>query len=194
MVNSESVISEEVGYAFEHHPARIGVDIRWFRDRYRGLMGLVNKDFANQDEVNVQGGDLTVRWEPRDGTRLRLAYAGNQVQSQDKGGVYSKSVPANTLSLYWNQALLDAINLSLNYQRVSEMFWLDSGQRKRSLPPIDYLNLRLAKRMMIRGRQAELAWVMQNALGHHADYYLGIFGAPENRATRNSFIQFSLEL
>ncbi|QDX80497.1 hypothetical protein B9N43_04055 [Denitratisoma sp. DHT3] len=192
-MNSESAISEEIGYALEYHPARVTLDMRWFRDRYRGLVGMENKDVVNQDEVRVQGGDLTARWEPRDGTRLRLAYSANRVHADDRGGSYSISVPASTLSAYWDQALTRTMDFSLNYQRVGAMFWLDSGQKKRSLPPIDYLNLRLANRMTLGPHRVVLAWVMQNALGSHSEYYLGIFGTPVTRATRISFIEFSVE-
>ncbi|CAB1368073.1 TonB-dependent receptor plug domain-containing protein [Denitratisoma oestradiolicum] len=193
VVDSESAVSQELGYAFEYTPAHLTLDMRWFRDRYRGLTGMVNKDIVNQDDVDVEGGDLTLRWEPMDGTRLRLAYAGNQVKSTDLGGAYSISVPSNTLSMFWDQTLPQTMDFSLNYQRVSKMFWLDAGQKKRIMPAIDYLNLRLAKRLNLGPNRAELAWVMQNALGHHREYYLGILGTPDNIPTRTSFIHFSLE-
>lgn len=193
IVDSESAVSKELGYAFEYTPARLTLDMRWFRDRFQGLTGMVNKDIVNQDDVNVEGGDLTLRWEPWSGTRLRLAYAGNQVTSSDLGGAYSISVPSNTLAMFWDQTLPQAMDFSLNYQRVSKMFWLDAAQKKRPMPAIDYLNLRLVKRLNLGPNRAELAWVMQNALGRYREYYLGILGTPDNIPTRTNFIQLSLE-
>lgn len=193
-VNSESVMSSELGYSFEYQPALLALDMRWFTDRYRNLVATYKKDFVNTDDVNVRGGELTVRWEPREGTRLRLAYSLNRVSAADKGGSYTLSVPPNTVSAYWDQTLPRDMNFSVNYQRVGRMLWLDSGEKNQTLPPINYLNLRLARKINLAQKRAELAWVMQNALGNHSEYYLGILGAPLTRATRVNFIEFTLEL
>lgn len=192
IVNSETVYSEEVGYVFELPQQHLTVDTRWFRDRYRGLVGQVRYDMVNQDDAVLEGGDITVGWEPLKGTRLRISGAENHVRSTNLGGAYTGSVPTSTLALFWDQRLPDDYGFSLNYQRVSAMAWLDSAQKKLRNPPIDYLNLRLNKPFNLGSTKGEVSWVMQNALGHHHEYYMGILGTPLTVAKRTSFIQISL--
>jgi hypothetical protein len=73
------------------------------------------------------------------------------------------------------------------------MFWLDAGQNQQSIPAIDHLNVKLAKTFHYGEHEIELAGIVQNALGHYRDYYLGAPLSPrENVADRVAFLQMTL--
>jgi len=188
-VNSETVASQEVGYAFELPLLRLTGDMRAFHDRYRGLVGQRGLDIVNMDDATIKGGDFTLNWNPRQETRVRLALSGSHITSTDQGGLYSQSVPASTVALFCSQQLGTDVDVSINYQRVGSMFWTDAGVPKKPIPPIEYLNLRLARKVSYRDSAGELALVVQNALGNHTEYYVG---APRAVAVRAIFAQFSL--
>lgn len=202
-VDSERVRSQELGYVFSFPQAALSGDARWFSDHYTGLIAFrgqqikvppfVGGDAVNLDEARTTGIDLTLQWHPLDDTHIRLAAAHTRTTSTDMGGMYSTSVPSDTLSLLLSQSFSKGWAASANYQRVSDMFWVDAGQQKRSIPAIDHLNLKLAKTFHCQDYELELAGVMQNALGHYRDYYLGpAFSTPQNVADRVSYLQLSI--
>lgn len=201
-VDSERIRSKEVGYVFSFPQAALTGDARWFSDRYSGLISFrgqsnsppfVGGDAVNLDDTHITGVDLTLQWQPFDDTHIRVAAAHSKTTSTDMGGKYSTSVPQNTLSLLLSRSFAIDWAVSANYQRVGAMFWTDAGQEKRSMPAIDHLNLKLAKKFRCGEHEVELAGVVQNALGHYRDYYLGpAFGTPENVAARVSYLQMSI--
>ncbi|HQR02969.1 MAG: TonB-dependent receptor [Proteobacteria bacterium] len=190
---SESVFSEEVGYAFDIPGYRLSGDMRWFQDRYRGLMAARGGDFVNLDDARLSGADLTLRWRAAEDTLLLLTASHTRALSSDISTAYSASVPANVVGFYWDQALSTRWNVTANYQRVGAMGWTDAGQLGLPMPPIEHLNLRLARRFSMAGAKGELALVVQNALGPYRDYYLGIRGTPQNIADRVAFLQLLIE-
>ena len=201
-VDSERVHSEELGYVFNIPQAALSGDMRWFSDYYTGLIAFhgqvkfVNgSDAVNLDDARTTGLDLTLQWNPLTDTHVRLAAAHTETTSKsDTSGQYRKSVPHNTLSLLLSQSFSPGWEASANYQRVSDMFWTDAGQKRTSMPVIEHLNLKLAKRINMGDYRGEIAGVMQNALGHYRDYYLGgTFGTPDNIARRVAFLQVKID-
>jgi outer membrane receptor protein involved in Fe transport len=191
--NSESILSHEIGYAFSLPNSRLSGDMRWFSDRLGGLVGQINNGgvtFINMDDVYVRGGDLTLNWLPRAGTRLRMAFSKTKIYANDQGGTYSISAPDNTVSLFLGQSLAYGLEFSANYQRVGAMFWTDAGSPKRPIAPIEHLNLRLAKAYHFGANRAEAALVVQEALGNHHAYYLS---TPKTIASRLASVQLSLD-
>ncbi|HEY6897237.1 MAG TPA: TonB-dependent receptor [Rhodocyclaceae bacterium] len=189
-VDSESVRSDEIGYAFELPEHKFGGDMRWFVDHYRDLIGQSGLDYVNRDTARAEGGDLTLRWEPRSGTLLRLAAATTRIVSSDDLGHYSVSAPRQTLSLLWDQKIAPQTNFSANFQRVGKMAWLDAGENGRQLPAIDYLTLKLSQTLPMNSATGKLSLVVQNALGRHKEYYAGT--SPLTVADRVAFIQYSM--
>ena len=199
-VDSEKVRSKEVGYNFSFPQMSANGDVRWFSDRYSGLISyrgrtaLVGGDAVNLNEARTTGVDLTLQWTPCVDTQIRLAAAHSHTTSTDIGGMYSTSVPNDTLSLLLSRSFAGSWTASANYQRVGSMFWVDAGQNKQSIPAIDHLNLRLAKRIKMGDHMVEVAGVIQNALGHYRDYYLGpLQGTPDNVADRIFFMQLKFD-
>lgn len=206
-MDSEKMRSEEVGYSFQLRDADIGGDVRVVREHHTGLMAqtpgalaLTPFDFANVDQVDVFGSDLTLHWRPRETTFLRLAFNRTDIGSSTDPKTYNQSAPKSTLSLLWDQRLSNDWRFSFNYQRIGAMSWTDisdvgpqTDKRKPLLPAIDYLNLRLGKKIPLTGlSSSELAVVVQNALGRHREYFPGnvVNGSPETVASRVVFLQF----
>jgi iron complex outermembrane receptor protein len=194
--NSESVFSKEIGYVFDLPDWSFGGDARIFSDRYRGLMSLRGGDAVNLDDAELSGADLSLRWAISDKTKVKLALARTYVHSTDIGVFYSASVPKNTISLFFDQTFADDLIFTVNYQHVSAMFWTDGRAPNLTpniIPAIDHLNLRLAKRINLGDHWVEVAGVIQNALGHYRDYYVGsVGGTPNNVAQRIGFLQIKI--
>jgi iron complex outermembrane receptor protein len=197
-VSSESVFSKELGYVFDLPAWSFGGDARIFSDRYRGLMSLRGGDAVNLDDARQSGADLSLHWKVSDATSIKLAMARTYAHSTNLGGGegYSVSAPRNTISLFVDQVFADNLIFTVNYQHVSAMFWTDAGAPNHNpniIPAIDHLNLRLAKRINLGDHSVEVAGVIQNALGHYRDYYVGsVGGTPNNVAQRIGFLQVKI--
>ncbi|RTL54921.1 MAG: hypothetical protein EKK46_07590, partial [Rhodocyclaceae bacterium] len=200
-IDNEHLRVEELGYSFELPEWNFGGDARWAWEHHRGLSATVgsfpNVDIVNKNRVEVEAGDLTLRWKPVDGTLLRLALARLTVKSSTAPSSYNASAPENTVSFLWDQHLPSNWRASANYQRVSAMHWLDAGNGllgNPALPPIENLNLRLGKRLLLPGfADSEIAVVMQNALGKHREYFAGfaVNQTSDTVASRVTFLQFN---
>lgn len=195
-VDSETVRTDEIGYSFNVPEWQIGGDFRVASDHYHGLITAVGSNFVNVDRVDVESNDATVFWRPTDRTTLRLAISHIAVSSPTSPASYNNSAPQNTLSLLWDQRITEEWRGSVNYQRVSSMAWTDAGDSSAgnpALPPIEYLNLRLAKKIRASSlHDGEIALVVQNALGNHREYFAGIAknGTADTIASRTAFLQF----
>lgn len=200
--NNEVTQTEELGYAFTLPELGLSGDMRWYWEHNHGL--LLSKpgptgiaDFYNVDRVDVEGGDITVKWQPRPETMLRFAYGSNWVRSSTDPASFNGSAPSSTFGLFWDEKLSNSLRFSSNYQRVGSMHWLDAGSSNgnQSLPPIEYLNLRLASDFsLLEYCDSSIALVIQNALGRHREYFAGLArnGTSETVASRLTYLQLSL--
>lgn len=180
VVDSEVVRSDEIGYAFELPAWKVRGDSRYFWQGYHGLVarernpanGNIN-DYFNRYRVEVSGGDLSLQWQFQEATRFWLSLARTTIMS-NRPEAYDRSAPETTVSVMVDHKLPNGWGASANYQRVSSMFWTDSGANFRSIPPIEYLNLRLSKQIALPGwSSGEVAVGVINAMGNHVEYYVG---------------------
>lgn len=205
MADNEVTRTEELGYAFNVNEWGLSGDFRWAWEHHHGLLGaqllpfggLSPSDFRNLDRVTVEGGDFTLKWQPRQESTFRLSCSQARIRSTTNPASFNGSAPESTVSFFWDEQLSHQWRLSANYQRVGTMHWIDAGSSNinPSLSPIEYLNLRLAKRFTLeRMDDAELALVIQNALGRHREYFAGqaVNGTAETIASTITFIQMSL--
>ena len=194
--NNEKVDAEEIGYSFNVPEWNLVGDMRWSWDHYRDLMGKDSAgNFINKDKAEVEGGDLTLKWSPSDATMFRLALSKTRISSSTAPDSFNLSAPEHTISFLWDQRISADWRSSVNYQRVGEMHWTDAGNNNinPAIPAIDYLTLRLGRRLTVNGfSDAEIALVVQNALGKQRDYWAGVAvnGQKETIAPRISFLQF----
>ena len=197
--NNEKLSVEEIGYSVNFPEWNVVGEARWAWSHYKDLMGVDgNGDFYNKDKAEVESGDLTVKWTPNEATMIRIALNKTNISSSTDPATYNQSAPKDTVSLLWDQRVSYNWRLSANYQRVGEMHWTDAGNTSFNpanpiIPAIDYLTLRLGRRLNLTGfSESELAVVVQNALGNHRDYWAGVAanGQKETIAPRISFLQF----
>lgn len=197
-VDSETVRTDEIGYSFNIPEWQMGGDFRLAADHYHGLITAVgsSRNFENVDRIDVASHDATVYWRPMEQTILRLAISHVKVSSPTAPLAFNNSAPEDTLSLLWDQRFSENWRGSINYQRVGSMAWTDAGDSSTGnprLPPIDYLNLRLARKLRTWSlHDGEVALVVQNALGNHREYFAGLStnGTPDTIASRVAFVQF----
>lgn len=200
--DSERVHAADVGYVFSLPEVALNGDVRWFTERYTGLISFRGQnlnsppftggDAVNLDAADVDGYEMTLNWRPAPRTYVRFAASIANTASTDIGTSYTNSVPRSTIALLVSQGFADGWSAAANYQRVSEMRWTDAGSGRLTIPPIDHLNLRLGKTFTAGAYEIEVAGVLQNALGHYRDYYLGPpASSRENIARRVAFLQVS---
>lgn len=201
-VDNEHTRVQELGYAFNNTESNFGGEIRLASEQQSGLVSRVGafpSDFINLDRVRIESGDVTLHWRPVESRFLRVAMGKAFIRSSTAGATYDRSAPAHTVSFLWDETLGSNWRASANYQRVGPMYWTDAGNGGRNpmLAPIDFLNFRLGKQLKLPGFAAsDLAIVVQNALGHHREYFAGIAsnGTADTIAPRVMFLQFSGQL
>ncbi|HEX5392281.1 MAG TPA: TonB-dependent receptor [Rhodocyclaceae bacterium] len=196
-VDSETVRTDELGYSFSIPEWQVGGDVRWASEHYHGLITKTQTGFANVDRINVDSNDITIYWRPMEGSLLRVALSHTKVDSPTAPATFNSSAPMNTVSLLWDQRIAQDWRGSINYQRVGEMRWTDAGNSPGGnpvLPAIDYLNLRIAKKLRVTAlSDEELSLIVQNALGKHREYFAGVAAnnTAETIAPRIVFLQFN---
>lgn len=196
VVDSEFVRADEVGYAFELPTWRMRGDARYFWQGYHGLVARERNpannninDYFNRYRAELNGGDLSLQWQPLDVTRFWFSLSRTTVMS-NRPDIYGHSAPDTTVSVLVDQKLPSNWGISANYQRVSRMYWTDSGSAFRSIPPVEYLNLRLAKQVAMPGlSSSEVAVGVINAMGNHIEYYATGTGKPTTMESHRAYLQ-----
>jgi iron complex outermembrane receptor protein len=170
-LESERIVSREIGYVGNIRRLRLQIDTRLFNDRLSNIIGSRNLNpfpltevfqAANLDHAEIRGADIQVRWKPERWLDLVLNYARVSLSSNEPD--ITDSAPKNNFSGLAICRLPDSWEASVGVYRVGVMKWMDDGDITRAFTRID---ARLAKTLSLGGHLAEVAVVGQN-LG--ADY------------------------
>ncbi len=170
-LQSERIVSREIGYI--GHIRRLGlqIDARLFNDTVLKIIGSQNLNpfpltevfqAANLNHADIRGADMQVRWKPRKWLDLVMSYARVSISSNEPD--ITDSAPKNNFSGLAIFKLPDSWEASVGAYQVGVMKWMDDGDITRAYTRVD---ARLAKQLSLGGHPAELAVVGQN-LG--ADY------------------------
>jgi iron complex outermembrane receptor protein len=168
-LESERILSREIGYVGHVRPWHIQVDVRLFDDRIEGVIGTGNigdeavsvdpklLQSSNQQEVDIHGGDVQVRWSPVRHFDLVVAYARVDVAADDKD--VAASAPRHNFSVLAIARPTEGWETSLAAYRVGRMYWLSDGDVTAAYTRID---ARVASRWKQGDYPAEIALVGQN--------------------------------
>lgn len=171
-LQSEQILSRELGYVGHLRPLSLQVDIRIFNDRLTRLIGERNIgddpvsatpklfQYANLLDATIRGGDTQIRWTPNRRFDLVMSYAWVKINSTDTD--YAASAPRNNFSALGILKLDRGWGASVGVYKQDAMVWLSDGDITKAFTRVD---ARLAKRWDLQGKRVELALVGQNLGG-----------------------------
>ncbi|MGA9990928.1 MAG: TonB-dependent receptor [Thiobacillaceae bacterium] len=181
-LQSERIVSREIGYVGNIRRLRLQIDARLFNDRVSKIIGNQQINPAPPPEVfqafnlnhaDIRGADIQARWKPERWMDLVLSYARVSISSIDiakkppNDRDIMDSAPKNNFSGLAIFKLSDSWEASVGLYRVGSMKWMDEGDITRAYTRID---ARVAKQLSLGGHQAELALVGQNLGADYAEF------------------------
>ena len=173
-LESERILSREIGYVGHVRPLKLRIDVRLFDDRVSRLIrtddigddpeSVEPKLFqsVNQDRVDIRGADAQLRWAPGTWVDLILSYAYVDLETGADEKDLPRSAPRHNLSALGIFRLGEGWEASVGAYRVASMYWLGDGDLTQAYTRVD---ARLARRWTWQGRPLEMAVVGQNLAG-----------------------------
>lgn len=188
-LDSEEIVSAEVGYFGEWLAGELLVDVKLYYEEIDDLItaferdeigtldllgmpvavGVPTVDFRNRDWVRAQGVETQIDWKPNPATFVRLGYSYTELDSSDRDEDYSNTAPRHGVVLFARHRLRHDAEVSLAYHYAGKMAWIEWDK----IDSIRRLDLRTAIRLPTRGMETELAFVVQNALGPFEEFRRG---------------------
>jgi iron complex outermembrane receptor protein len=188
-VDSEVVVTRELGYLGSFPQLKSTLDIRLFDESFTGLINNVGyifdgndkpllpatsgdyvfQSYANLDNFSIRGLELQWTGHPWPGAQLgfnqaltRLAFPSPPTKAQ-----LVVAAPKSTSTLFLSQQLPAGLQFSLSHQ-YSEPLWVQkSGDLRQYLHRTDW---RVSKSLRFGQRHGELALTVQNQGSPYADY------------------------
>lgn len=188
-LDNETMESFELGYLGRFPTAHLTFDIRLFHDQIKDYIThteVVVDDlfddralaFRNEGDIDIEGIDLELSYQPDRDTRIVLSSAFMSASARNFSNLavftaqqYEESVPTYSGSLLYIQKLNHWF-ASLGLYWVDDMLWLNQSLSNNQ-PAVDSytrLDIRLARQIKISGTRGELALVVQNAGDDYQDF------------------------
>ncbi|MGD8577462.1 MAG: TonB-dependent receptor [Thiohalophilus sp.] len=196
-VAPEYITAYELGYLTENRDKSITADIKLYQEDISGLIQYSQDPsfsyyyFDNFDDATIAGleAQFTIRPSPK--SRIHVAYAHTNINSDNVTGLtkYDLSAPKNSLSLLGIWHFENDLDASLGYYYKSSHKQLAYATGD----PIEYrpykrVDVRLAKKFKGSGHEQKLALVIQNVFDETQESRLNNF--PERRF----YISYKLSL
>ncbi len=167
-LNSEKMLSREIGYLGEFEDWNSTVDMRVFRDQFSGAIYPTNVFFSNGLSGEYDGVETTLKHSFSPGAQLTINYAHELARSniaalQPAGNdLLAASTPMNTVSAMFAHNLDNGISYSISYYQQGQLQAFDrgttdmQGMHKRT-------DVRLAQAFKnLAGLKGDIALVVQN--------------------------------
>jgi iron complex outermembrane receptor protein len=187
----ERIRSREIGYVGHVRPLRLQVDARLFADKVSRLVDTYDDPlipgklfhFVNQDDADIRGLDIQLRWAPQDWLDLVVSYARVDIDSDNED--VSGSAPRNNFSALGIFRPAAGWEASIGTYRVGAMYWLGDGDSTEAFTRVD---ARVARRWDVRGTRVELALVGQNLGGSRYQEF-----RDDNLFDRRAYLSLALD-
>lgn len=165
---AETIESREIGYLGEFRTLGLGVDVRIFDERLRGMLAPKGniEDYVNSVDAEIYGAEYQLNWRPLAGTRLLFGQAHTHVYAEQQPPL-SNSAPRLSTSLAWFQTLPAGWDFTLMHFRVGTT---SARGVPESVPAYDVTDVRLARSFKIGVTRAEVALVTQAIGGSYLAY------------------------
>ncbi len=170
-VDSESLLTRELGYLASLPKLGLDLDVRAFEERIGGFVrqmpyALVTDsilpsrplDYVNDESFTIQGLEYQLSWRPLRDTKLVVGQAFTDVRSMDPGS--SKAAPQSATTLMLTQRLPGGVDLSLMHQNSSVV--TPQGAGIDSARTMKRTDLRIAVPLRLGRQTGEVALVIQN--------------------------------
>lgn len=173
-LDSEQIVSHELGWLARYPDAGLTLDARLFHDEITDLVTYTvvpypdpfngrTLDFRNFDRALIRGAELQADWRPGRDSRLIFNYAYVEIDSEDVDEIYSQSGPRHNTSLLAGHDF-GRLDASLGFYYMSEYHGLDTGDPIAATRRVD---LRLATSL---GDATRLSFTVQALNGEMTDF------------------------
>lgn len=189
-LESERIISREIGWWQAWPGAGLTFDLRAFYDDYSNLIDFAEMPFSDgQDDLayqffnagnaTVKGVEFQLEWKPAPRTRVHFAPSWVRIDSDNPD--WSDSAPSYAFSLLAEHGLNQHWWLSGLWNRSAPFTWMGAGGR---IDAANRLDLRVAWRGQASGVPVEVALIGRHVLGGDEEFY------PTIESERQALLQF----
>jgi iron complex outermembrane receptor protein len=173
-IGAETIVASELAYLGEFPRYNLSIDLRYYHNQVDDLIALAlspvpgppRVTHRNQDDAVLRGLEAQINWQLSPATRLRLAYAYTEVDS-DARTRFENSNPSHIADVFLVHDFNDRWQGTLAFNYASGMEWLTFGS---VVPPTRYLDIRLAHTFNLGSTPATLALNLHNTLGEQTTY------------------------
>lgn len=201
-IKPERITSYEIGYHANIIRKKLSLDIKRYREKLRDLITLDGntidnsaadpllggyESYDNLTKANIDGIEANLDFYPFQDTRLVLSHSHTHIDSRNPNVTSAQlrdSAPKRITSILAINRFPGGVTGSFLYYRVGESNGLGSGN---PLPGYKHVNLRLALPFKWNGATAEVAFVVQNAMGSYIDW------RKDNTAETQKYISVSAQ-
>lgn len=180
----ERVLSREIAYLGQWHPARLDWDVRLYRDHIDDFIGQEKGNFypdgalrpnefryANIGTVDSQGGEIQLRWRPVAALDLSAHFARTFLRADTSVNNFNTDIPLSAPRNSWgvlaSYKLGNGWETSLGAWHYDTTKWLSEGD---IVAPYTRVDVRVARRWNWQGYQMEAALVGQNLGDDYAEF------------------------
>ncbi|MDD5388852.1 MAG: TonB-dependent receptor [Gallionellaceae bacterium] len=182
----ESIRSSEIGYVGSYPGIHASIEARLFRWQFTDLIQARQVatvyDFFNRYSATLQGGDMQVKWEPSERTRVIANFA--YLHTEGNNVDFAASAPMHQAGLLLSQRLPGNVMASMGYYWTGDFVGLGEGDPLNSSRRMD---LKLSMPIKTEGMKGDVSLVMQNLTDDYLEFYR------RNLFTRRGYIQLKLD-
>lgn len=185
-VQSEQVMSRELGYLGDFPQWKLNLDARLFNEQMVGLITQVDngfKDYTNNDNFSIKGLEYQMKWSPWAGGQLMLNQSYTNISSLNLDRALA--APRLLNSLAFIQKFEKGLVLSLMHQNSTPSILAGSDEefKRRALRS----DLRISLPMRFGAQKGEVAMVVQNLGSPYFDFH------HDFQFERRAFVTFRVE-
>lgn len=201
-VETEDILSREIGYLGEWPEHGLSLDVRLFHERIRNYISAecptgdsadckpsahpatyLARDWYNTGSARQKGCEAQVKWQATVDTQILVNYAFLHIDSGFDEQRYS---PPHLSGLHLMRRFPGEVDLTLSQYWVSAFEPIGQGP----LPAYQRLDARIAKRFKLAGQRAQVALTLQNLGG---DYLEFSDDTPDNIFDRRAYAHFQMD-
>lgn len=195
-VEPEYITAYELGYITENREKTITADIKAYYEKITGLIQYSQMSpgvyyFNNFDDISIRGIEAQMTLRPTNKSRIHIAYANTNINSDNVTNLthYDLASPRHSLSLLgiWHFDNQLTGSLGIYHKTPHKQLARRTGDPLQ-YEPYERVDMRLAKKSKIYGKNQELAVTVQNVFDEVPESRL------KNFPDRRFYISYKLEL
>ena len=200
-LDSERIISYEIGHIAEFPDRYLTIETKLFRERIRDILTLARDATypdpmgngaalaRNGGRIDTQGIEGQILYRPASHSFIAFQYSYAEIKARtlrqlnpDTFRSRDDATPSHTLSLLASHRFDSDLQLSTGLYRVAEQRWLGDGDL---LPAYNRVDIRLAQGFQAAAGRGEVSFVLQNISSEYASF------RDENLFDTRAFLQLA---